>query len=81
MPLRFLAIDPGTNGDNCPAVFADEETGDLLFQGLAVTDTATLADAGAHSPLGDGEFVVRLRANAGRHHGGAQCPGRRRLPS
>jgi hypothetical protein len=62
MPLRFLAIDPDTNGENCPAVFADEETGDLLFQGHAVTDSATLADAGTHSPLGDGEFVVRLPA-------------------
>lgn len=62
MLLRFLAIDPETNGENCPAVFADEETGDLLFQGRAVTDAATLAEAGAHSPLGNGESMVRLPA-------------------
>jgi hypothetical protein len=62
MPLRFLAIDPDTNGENCPAVFADEKTGDLLFQGQAVTDAAALAEAGTYSPLGDGESVVRLPA-------------------
>lgn len=62
MPLRFLAIDPDTNGENCPAVFADEESGDLLFQGQAVTDAVTLAEAGSHSPLGNGESVVRLPA-------------------
>jgi hypothetical protein len=62
MALRFLAIDPDTNGENCPAVFADEDTGDLLFQGWSETDTVVLADAAAHSPLGNGESVVRLPA-------------------
>ena len=33
MALTFLAIDPATDGDNCPAVFIEDETGDLLFQG------------------------------------------------
>jgi hypothetical protein len=33
MALVFIAIDPDTTGDHCPAVFAEEETGDLLFQG------------------------------------------------
>jgi hypothetical protein len=28
MTLRFLAIDPDTNGDNCPALFLEEESGD-----------------------------------------------------
>lgn len=62
MALRFLAIDPGTNGENCPALFLEEETGDLLFQGWTVTDPTTLAESGQHSPLADGESLVRLPA-------------------
>ncbi|HEV3381674.1 MAG TPA: hypothetical protein VG142_11920 [Trebonia sp.] len=62
MTLKFIAIDPDTDGANCPAVFAEEETGDLLFQGWAVTDPATLEEAGQHSPLGDSEQLVRLPA-------------------
>jgi hypothetical protein len=62
MALRFLAIDPDTNGENCPALFLDEETGDLLFQGWTVTDPQTLAESGTHSPLADSESLVRLPA-------------------
>jgi hypothetical protein len=60
MALRFLGIDPATNGDNCPAVFLEEETGDLLFQGWTVTDPQTLAESGRHSPIADNESLVRL---------------------
>jgi hypothetical protein len=62
MALKFLAIDPGTDGDNCPAVFVEKETGDLLFQGWTVTDPQTLAEAGKHSPIADNESLVRLPA-------------------
>jgi hypothetical protein len=62
MALRFLAIDPDTNGENCPALFEDTETGDLLFQGWTVTDPTTLAESGRHSPLADNESLVRLPA-------------------
>jgi hypothetical protein len=62
MALRFLAIDPDTNGENCPALFLEEETGDLLFQGWTVTDPHVLADSGTHSPLADDESLVRLPA-------------------
>ncbi|MGH3263115.1 MAG: hypothetical protein ACRDNS_14080 [Trebonia sp.] len=62
MGLKFIAIDPDTNGDHCPAVFADEETGDLLFQGATVADAATLAEVDGHSPIADSESVVRLPA-------------------
>jgi hypothetical protein len=62
MALRFLAIDPDTNGENCPALFLDEETGDLLFQGWTVTDPQALAESGTHSPLADNESLVRLPA-------------------
>jgi hypothetical protein len=29
MALVFVGIDPDTGGDNCPAVFIEEETGDF----------------------------------------------------
>ena len=62
MALRFLAIDPDTNGLNCPALFLEEETGDLLFQGDLVTDPEMLGESNQHSPLGDTEGLVRLPA-------------------
>jgi hypothetical protein len=62
MALVFVAIDPGTDGDHCPAVFIEEETGDLLLQGWTVTDPQTLADVSRHSPIADNESVVRLPA-------------------
>jgi ferredoxin len=62
MALIFVAIDPGTDGDHCPAVFVEEETGDLLFQGWTVTDPQTLTDVSRHSPIADNESVVRLPA-------------------
>ncbi len=62
MALLFIAIDPETDSDHCPAVFVEEETGDLLFQGWTVTTTATLAEVGRHSPVADNESVVRLPA-------------------
>jgi hypothetical protein len=60
--LKFIAIDPGTNNDHCPAVFVEEETGDLLFQGWTVADPGTLAEVDGHSRIADNESVVRLPA-------------------
>jgi hypothetical protein len=62
MSLVFIGIDPNTNGDNCPAVFMDPATGDLLLQGWTVTDPQILADVSGHSPIADHESVVRLPA-------------------
>lgn len=62
MDLEFIGIDPGTDSDNCPAVFVDRRSGDLVFQGWAVTDRQDLAAMLAHSPMGTGESVVRLPA-------------------
>ena len=62
MALVFMAIDPETDTDHCPAVFVEEETGDFLFQGWTVTDARTLAEVGQHSPVADNESVVRLPA-------------------
>ncbi|MEV5569318.1 hypothetical protein AB0L06_04655 [Spirillospora sp. NPDC052269] len=60
MRIRFVGIDPDTGGNNCPAVFVDEDTGDIWFQGDAVTDPAALAEVAKHSPLGESEVVVKL---------------------
>ena len=60
MALVFVAIDPETDTDHCPAVFVEEQTGDLLFQGWTVTDPRILAEVGQHSPVADSESVVRL---------------------
>jgi hypothetical protein len=62
MALIFVAIDPETDSDHCPAAFVEEETGDLLFQGWTVTDAGTLTEVGRHSPVADNESVVRLPA-------------------
>lgn len=62
MALVFVGIDPDTGGDNGPAVFIDEETGDFLLQGWTVTDPGTLAAVERSSPLADNESVVRLPA-------------------
>ena len=60
MALVFIAIDPETDTDHCPAVFVEEETGDLLFQGWTVIDARTLAEIAQHSPVAGSESVVRL---------------------
>jgi hypothetical protein len=62
MALEFVGKDPGSDTNNCPAVFIDEETGDFLLQGWTVADEATLAESRAHSPLADNESLVRLPA-------------------
>lgn len=62
MTLRFVGIDPATNGGNCPSVWVDEETGDLFLQGWEVVDVATLSQIGAVSPIAANEKVVRLPA-------------------
>ena len=60
MALIFIAIDPDTDSDHCPAVFVEDETGDVLFQGWTVTDGATLAEVSRHGPVPDNESLVRL---------------------
>ncbi|MQA98062.1 MAG: hypothetical protein GEV11_26910 [Streptosporangiales bacterium] len=62
MAIRFVGIDDTSGGNNCPAVFTDDETGDLLLQGWLVTDPAEQAAMEQHSPLGEHEVRVRLPA-------------------
>ncbi|MEE2041322.1 hypothetical protein Q8791_29265 [Nocardiopsis sp. CT-R113] len=62
MRLRLVAIDPGTDGDHCPAVFTDEGSGDLILQGWTVTDPETILAAREHEPLKATESLVLLPA-------------------
>lgn len=62
MALKFIAIDPETDTNHCPAVFIDESTGDLLFQGGTVTEPETLSEVNGHSRIAGNESVVRLPA-------------------
>lgn len=62
MALRFVGIDPATNGANCPSVWVDEESGDFLIQGWEVTETTILGEVGSRSPIAAHEKVVRLPA-------------------
>lgn len=62
MALRFIGIDPNTNGGNCPSVWVDEESGDLLLQGWEVTETDILNEIAAQSPIATHEKIVRLPA-------------------
>jgi hypothetical protein len=46
MALRYLGIDPNTDGEHCPTAWLDEATGDYVLQGWRVTDTRTMAEIG-----------------------------------
>ena len=44
MALRFVGIDPGTDGNDCPTVCVDDSTGDFVLKGWKITDMALLAE-------------------------------------
>jgi hypothetical protein len=60
MRLSFVGITPDTPNDGCPAVYVDEDTGDIWIQGPAVTDSGALAEVARHSPISAGEAVVKV---------------------
>lgn len=60
MRLSFVGITPNTPDNGCPAVFVDEETGDVLVLGEVVTDQDALAEVAQHSPIGGAEAVVKV---------------------
>ncbi|MEV4970240.1 hypothetical protein [Streptomyces scopuliridis] len=59
MALRFIGIDPDTNSGNCPAVWIDDATREILVQGWN-PDEETRARCGENSPMPDTEGIVRL---------------------
>ncbi|MFI0420280.1 hypothetical protein [Spongiactinospora sp. 9N601] len=60
MALRFVGIDPNTDGNNCPSVWVDERDGSIVIQGWEVTAKDDLAEVAARSPIPDNEKVVRV---------------------
>jgi hypothetical protein len=62
MALVFIGIDPVTPGGNCPSVWIDDQTGDMVFQGWEETDEANRAAIASRSPILDHERIVRLPA-------------------
>ncbi|MEU5030154.1 hypothetical protein [Streptomyces milbemycinicus] len=61
MTLRFIAKDPNTNGDNCPTVWVDEKTNDLIVQGWKA-DSETEQKCLETGNIPETEAVVRLPA-------------------
>nr|WP_247614027.1 hypothetical protein [Streptomyces sp. RG38] len=59
MRLRFVGKDPESGDHGCPAVWVDEETQDLVIQGVTA-DSDTTARTVHDSPLPAHESVVRL---------------------
>jgi hypothetical protein len=84
MRLSFIGITPDTPDNGCPAVYVDEDTGDIWIQGETVTHPVALAEVGRHSPIGPGEAVVKvppvmksfvMEAVHGTYERGRQGPG------
>ncbi|MFI6002796.1 hypothetical protein ACIA98_20685 [Streptomyces sp. NPDC051366] len=65
MALRFVGIDPNTDLEHCPTVWADEEAGELVLQGWKA-DPALRANCEASSPakgsIPDSEEGIRIPA-------------------
>ncbi|MFJ8929103.1 hypothetical protein ACIRLA_21245 [Streptomyces sp. NPDC102364] len=65
MSLRFVGIDPDTDQDHCPTVWADEEAGELVLQGWKAGPelrSACEANTTANGPIPDSEEVIRIPA-------------------
>jgi len=61
MALRFIAKDPNTNGDQCPTVWVDDDTNELVIQGWK-PDEALTAQCLETGSIPGTEAVVRLPA-------------------
>ena len=61
MSLRFLGKDPNSDDDNCPSVWVDEDTNEIVVQGWKPGPAVT-AECLATGSIPDSEAVVRLPA-------------------
>ncbi|GAT83695.1 hypothetical protein STXM2123_4396 [Streptomyces sp. F-3] len=59
LALRFIGIDPESSGGNCPAVWVDDATHEIVIQGWQA-DEATKKRTQQDSPLLDTEGVIRV---------------------
>ncbi|QMU80590.1 hypothetical protein GXW83_27440 [Streptacidiphilus sp. PB12-B1b] len=65
MPLRFVAIDPETNGQGSVTFWLDEEAGEIIAQGYiadeALRQKVTQAPAPNHDAgIPEGEDIIRI---------------------
>lgn len=61
MTLRFIGIDPDTDGKNCPRFWFDDEKKEFVIQGWTA-DEALNEQVRATGPLPGHEAVVRIPA-------------------
>ncbi|WP_405780233.1 hypothetical protein [Streptomyces sp. NBC_00859] len=65
MAVEFIGIDPNTDRDHCPTVWADPEAQEVLFQGWKpspMTQAACEGSSPANGPMPDSEGIVRIPA-------------------
>ncbi|MGW6529651.1 hypothetical protein [Streptomyces venezuelae] len=65
MAAKFVGIDPDTDRDHCPTVWADEEAQEILLQGWKPTPETQAECEGTspgNGPVPDTEAIVRIPA-------------------
>ncbi|WP_331721088.1 hypothetical protein [Streptomyces sp. NBC_00454] len=65
MAVEFVGIDPDTDRDHCPTVWADAEAQEILFQGwLPTPGTRTECEESspANGSVPESEAIVRIPA-------------------
>ncbi|WP_258564895.1 hypothetical protein [Streptomyces sp. WELS2] len=65
MAVEFVGIDPDTDRDHCPTVWADVEAHEILLQGWkpsTETQAECEASSPANGPVPDSEAIVRIPA-------------------
>ncbi|OCC09039.1 hypothetical protein [Streptomyces sp. PTY087I2] len=65
MSVEFVGIDPDTDRDHCPTVWADAENQEVLFQGWkpdAETHARCEATSPANGSVPDTEAIIRIPA-------------------
>lgn len=63
MAVEFVGIDPDTDRDHCPTVWADAEAQEILLQGWKPTPKTQAdceASSPANGPVADSEAIVRI---------------------
>lgn len=65
MSVEFVGIDPDTDRDHCPTVWADPEAQEVLVQGWkpdAATHALCEGSSPANGPVPDSEAIIRIPA-------------------
>lgn len=61
MALRFMGVDPATDGDECPTAWIDPDTADIVLQGWKA-DGETTAECLETGTIPETEAVIRVPA-------------------